>query len=153
MSNAVKRDIWNAWERSVGVMDYEPAAEEAVSEATPEFLEEPSSFSGGQQTHEKKPPQSVKGPTRDLRRRRRSRISSNAEIVQWNCVQVNPDIATIVDASSGGLLFMTDREYKVGAELLVRFPFPSASAPKQKGKVVRVEDMAGGQRRVAVRLD
>jgi hypothetical protein len=134
-------------------MDCEPAVEEAVSETTSEFLEKPSFLGAEHESRGKKPPQSVAGPTRDLRHRRRSRISSNAEIVQWNSVQVNPDVAGIVDASSGGLLFMTDREYKVGAELIVRFPFPSASAPKQKGTVVRVENMPGGQRRVAVRLD
>jgi hypothetical protein len=155
MSTAVKRDIWNAWDRSVGVMTYDAAVEDGVSESTSEFLEKPSPPSqGGENQSAKKAAQSVAGAaTHDLRRRRRSKISSNAQIVQWNCVVVNPEIVQIMDASSGGISFVSDRDYKVGTELLVRFPFPSATAPKQKATVVRVEELSEGQRRVAVRLD
>ena len=58
-----------------------------------------------------------------------------------------------VDHSSDGILFTTDREYRVGTELLVRYPFPSSSSPKQKGTVLRVEELPDGRRQVAVRLE
>jgi len=146
MSSAVKRDIWNAWDRSVGVIPYEPEMEEPGQQNTSEFLETPSDHDSG-------PARLDDRSKRDLRRRRRSRISSNAQIVQWSRVQVNPDVAAIVDASTAGILFVTSREYQPGEELLVRFPFPSSSSPKQKGRVVRVEELPQGQWRVAVRLE
>ena len=79
----------------------------------------------------------------DLRHSRRRPIRSNAEIVDWHSVQMSPDIAQVVDASSDGILFETEKQYRVGMELLVRFPYPSASSPKQVGKVVRVEEKSG----------
>jgi hypothetical protein len=147
MSNAVKRDIWNAWDRSVGAMSYDPAMEEPARENTSEFLGTPC---GSEGEAKQKVPSTV---ARELRRRKRSKISSRAQIVQWNRVQVNPEIVQILDASSAGILFATEGEYRTGEELLVRFPFPSATAPKQKGTVVRVEELPDGRRRVAARLE
>ena len=146
MSSVVKSDIWNARDRSLGEMDYEAGMEEPARQSTSEFLEE---LSVSQVPTRKSRFEDVG----DLRRRRRSRISSSAEIVQWNCVQIKPEIAKLVDASSDGILFTTDREYRVGTELLVRYPFPSSSSPKQKGTVVRVEELPDGRRQVAVRLE
>jgi len=88
----------------------------------------------------------------EQRRRRRYRINSGVEIIRWD-VHVEPEVAKLVDASSGGILFNTEREYRVGMELLVRFPCPPSTSPKQKGRVVRIEELPEGQRRVAVRFE
>jgi hypothetical protein len=88
----------------------------------------------------------------DLRHSRRRPIRTNAEIVDWHCLQVMPDIAAVVDASPDGILFQSEREYRLGMELLVRFPYPCASSPKQRGRVVRVTEQPEGSRRVAVRF-
>jgi hypothetical protein len=42
-----------------------------------------------------------------------------------------------VDASVDGILFATVRDYAVGTQLLVRYPYPSSTSPKQMGSVVK----------------
>jgi hypothetical protein len=121
----MKRDVGDAWES--------PAAISYAAE-------------------DKTPAPVVKRRASDLRHRRRRPISSNAEIVDWHSVQVRPDVVPVVDASPDGILFQSDREYRVGMELLVRFPFPCASSPKQAAKVVRVEEQPDGSSRVALRF-
>lgn len=133
MSTTVKPDLWDLWERAQAP---EPEAP-AMQETTPESVTVPSEDIASH--HE-------------LRLSRRHPIHSNAEIVDWHCVQVKPDVAPVMDASSDGILFSTEREYRVGMELLVRFPFPCTSSPKQRGTVVRVAEQPDGSHRVAVRF-
>ena len=87
----------------------------------------------------------------DKRRSRRRQIPASAQVVQWDSPNAVPEIAKLVDVSSDGILFETDREYRVGMKLFVRFPLPTS--PKQAGTVVRVEELPDGHRRVAVRLE
>ena len=135
MSTVMKPDIWDSWA-------YGPGAEEPT-EQEPTFRPDPGK---GTVLTENKWSQS------DSRHSRRRPIRSNAEIVDWHCVQVRPDITRVVDASPDGILFESDRKYRMGMELLVRFPFPCASSPKQRGTVVRIEEQPDGNSRVAVRF-
>ena len=91
-----------------------------------------------------------KGDGSDKRRRRRRPIPASVQVVR-DCVNV-PEIAELVNASTDGILFTTDREYRLGMEVFTRYPFPSATSPKQIGVVVRVEELPDGHRRVAVRF-
>ena len=115
-------DLWSLWEKS------QAPSPEPEKQATQEVPSKP---------------EAEETTRHELRRSRRRPIRSNAEIVDWHSVQVSPDIAHVVDASSDGILIDTEREYRVGMELLVRFPYPSASSPKQVGKVVRAEEKSG----------
>jgi len=128
MSTAMKTDIWDSWAYTNQGEEPSPAAEKEQSGPV------------------------VKEGLGDLRHSRRRQIRSNAEIVDWHCIQVKPDVAPVVDASPDGLLFQSSREYRPGMELLVRFPFPCASSPKQRGVVVRVDAQPDGNSRVAVRF-
>ena len=141
MNTAMKPDVWNAWDRSLGVITCEPSAEDISSESA----EAPPVY----EVAKKKSRFEDCG---DLRHSRRRQIRSNAEIVDWHCVQVKPDVTTVVDASPDGILFQSERKYRVGMELLVRFPFPCSSSPKQKGRVVRIDEQPDGSSRVAVQF-
>lgn len=102
---------------------------------------------------EKKAPVSVMERFgRDRRRRRRFEMKSNVRVLQWNKAYADPDIASLEDANAGGILFTTEQDYPVGAELLVKFPYPGSNSPQQKGRVVRVKTLPDGRRRVAVTL-
>ena len=86
----------------------------------------------------------------DKRRRRRFRIETSAQITWSDFSVVGPEIATITDASSAGVLFTTNRDYPIGTTLQVTYPYPNSNSPKQEGDVVRVENLPDGRRRVAV---
>jgi len=88
--------------------------------------------------------------TTDLRRRRRIRIETPAEIMRLDGADAGAEITTITDASSSGVLFTTNRGYSVGTKLLIKYPYPNSSLPRQEGNVVRVERLPDGRRRVAV---
>lgn len=141
MSTAMKSDIWNAWDRSVGVVTCEPSAQEISSESA----EAPP-------VNEVAKKRSRFEDCGDLRHSRRRTIRSSAEIVDWHSVQVKPDITAVVDASLDGILFQSDHKYRMGMELLVRFPYPCSSSPKQRGRVVRIDEQPDGSSRVAVKF-
>ena len=84
------------------------------------------------------------------RRGRRFQIESPAQVKRLNVATVEPDVTTVTETSSSGVLFITDRDYAVGTELQIEYPFPSSSSAKKGGKVVRVEKLSDGRRRVAV---
>jgi hypothetical protein len=88
--------------------------------------------------------------TATTRRRLRIRMETPAEVIRLDGEGPGADITTITDASSSGVLFTTNRVYSVGTTLLVRYPYPDSSLPRQQGKVVRVEMLPDGRRRVAV---
>ena len=147
MSTDMKTEIWDVWGQSKVVIAHEPAAAEPSRQNTSEFLKEPSSA-----VENERSATVVKESLGDLRHSRRRPIRSNAEIVDWHCVQVKPDVTTVVDASPDGILFQSDRKYRAGMELLVRFPFPCASSPKQRGTVVRIDEQLDGNSHVAVKF-
>lgn len=127
--SATKPDLWSLWEKVQAAVACAPSPEAAT---TQEAIPEPAGSSAEESARH-----------HELRRSRRRQIRSNAEVIDWHSVQVSPDIARVVDASSDGILLETEREYRLGMELFVRFPYPSASSPKQCGKVVRVEEKSG----------
>jgi len=88
----------------------------------------------------------------DRRSRRRVRIAATAEITRPDGGGSGPDITTISDASSSGVVFTTNRSYSIGTKLLVKYPYPSSSLPRQVGNVVRVERLPYGLWRVAVQF-
>jgi hypothetical protein len=143
MSTAMKPNLWDMWERSQAALAHESANGGHARHNTSEFPKEPSSAWNKEQSTT---------AIKNLRHSRRRQIRSNAEVVDWHCVQVKPDVTQVVDASSDGILFQSDREYRVGMEVFVRFPFPCASSPKQRGSVVRVEEQPDGNSRVAVQF-
>ena len=63
-----------------------------------------------------------------------------------------PDTANVVNASRGGIYFITDREYRVGMEVLVAYPFTGYDDVEQEGYVVRVEEQSDGRRGVAIAI-
>ena len=89
---------------------------------------------------------------RDRRRRRRFDMQTNVRVLQWDKAYADPDIASLEDATAGGILFTTDQDYPVGTPLLVKFPYPGHNSLQQKGHVVRVKMLPDGRRRVAVTL-
>jgi hypothetical protein len=64
----------------------------------------------------------------------------------------DPDSAPLVDASRSGLRFFTNRLYWVGADVAVAFPSLDSSPLQQDGRVVRLEELPTGGRRVSVVL-
>ena len=66
------------------------------------------------------------------------------------------EVCTTVDASRDGVLFTSlRRSYQLGQQLAVAFPYtpgPAAINGEQKAEVVRVTDLPGGHRAVALRL-
>lgn len=105
----------------------------------------------------------TKLPTRSLsrserRHRRRAPIAALLRVRGLNVTDSeNPDeISTTVDVSRIGLLFFSrNSSYKPGMELAVTFPYsntPTAIHAEQHGRVVRVCEMSGGLRAVAISL-
>jgi hypothetical protein len=88
----------------------------------------------------------------DRRSHRRIRIAATAEVTRTDRGSSGPDITTISDASSSGVVFTTNRSYSIGTKLLVKYPYPSSSLPRQAGNVVRVERLPYGLWRVAVQF-
>ncbi|MBI4460159.1 MAG: response regulator [Acidobacteria bacterium] len=89
------------------------------------------------------------------RRDRRISIRTRVRVRRKKFAVGGPDIAPLLDASRKGVLFLTEREYWVGTEVLVAFPYPdpNTSNPlEQEGIVVRVEERKDGLWRIAVAL-
>ena len=91
-----------------------------------------------------------RGIMAEQRKRHRFHIKASAQVTRLDSAVADPEIAPLVDASPDGVLFATDREYPVGTRVLVKFPYPSATSPKQTGSVVRVDALPDGSRHVAI---
>lgn len=96
-------------------------------------------------------------PEKDRRRRRRALISAPVCVRGINVTQNEAkEIATTIDVSRGGILFTTRAStFYRGMQLAVTFPFcdaPGAIQAEQLGRVVRVHDLPGGRRAVAVSI-
>lgn len=135
------------WGRSVAVFAGDPMGQSPTNHKTTEFAGDPSVNQVPEPVSQKF---ENKGDGSDKRRRRRRPIPTSVQVFR-DCINA-PETAELVDASTDGILFTTDREYRVGMELIARYPFPSATSPKQVGIVVRVEKLPDGHRRVAVRF-
>lgn len=94
----------------------------------------------------------------ERRHRRRAPISALLRVRGLNVTDAdNPDeVSTTIDVSRIGLLFLTRQgSYVPGMDLAVTFPYsktPTAIHAEQSGRVVRVVEMSGGVRAVAISL-
>ena len=86
------------------------------------------------------------------RRHRRVAISANVRVRRKKWEVAGPDTATVVNASRGGIFFVTDREYRVGMEVFAAYPYTGYDDVEQDGYVVRVEEMPDGHRGVAIAI-
>jgi len=146
MSTAIKPDLWDAWERATAAIAHARTTAEPAKQNPSELLKEPAPAEKDGFA------QVAQESSSNLRHSRRRQIRSKAEVVDWHSVQITPDVAAVVDASLDGILFQSERKYRMGMELLVRFPFPCASSPKQRATVVRIDEQPNGSSQVAVRF-
>jgi diguanylate cyclase (GGDEF)-like protein len=86
------------------------------------------------------------------RRNRRIAISAPARVRRKKWEVAPPDNASVVNASRGGIFFITDREYRVGMEVFVAYPYTGFDDVEQDGYVVRVEEKGDGKRGVAIAI-
>jgi diguanylate cyclase (GGDEF)-like protein len=77
-------------------------------------------------------------------------MNENIRVHHKGWEKLGPDQAVVVNASRGGIFFMTDREYRVGMDVVVSYP--GSDGMEGKGYVLRVEEMPDGRRGVAVAL-
>jgi diguanylate cyclase (GGDEF)-like protein len=105
-----------------------------------------------------RPVRQVEGESRpawdgvNRRRHRRVAINASARVRRKKWEVAGPDTASVVNASRGGIFFVSDREYRVGMEVLVAYPFTGYDDVEQDGYVVRVEEQADGKRGVAIAI-
>ena len=93
---------------------------------------------------------SKKGP--EHRRHRRLAMKANLRVQKKRCATGGPEITVVGNASKHGVYFVTDRQYGVGTEVLVSFPYSGPGDLEQEGYVVRVDERSDGRRGVAVAL-
>jgi diguanylate cyclase (GGDEF)-like protein len=86
------------------------------------------------------------------RRHRRVAINANVRVRRKKWEVAGPDTATVVNASRGGIFFVTDREYRVGMEVFAAYPYTGYDDVEQDGYVVRVQEMPDGRRGVAIAI-
>ncbi|MBI4458779.1 MAG: diguanylate cyclase [Acidobacteria bacterium] len=82
---------------------------------------------------------------------RRYAIRAQVRVRQKKRAVGSADIGAVINASKDGVLFMSDRTYHLGMEVLVAFPYTGYNDLEQEGCVVRVEKHPEGGR-VAVAL-
>ncbi len=86
------------------------------------------------------------------RHNRRVKIETRVKVRRKKWEVGEPDVAMVSNASRGGLYFVSDREYRVGMELLVTYPYTGYDDVEEDAYVVRVEIMSEGKRGVALAL-
>lgn len=84
-------------------------------------------------------------------RRRRLRVALNTKVRVRLKKEFGdgPDIAQLLDASSTGLAFASARQYFLGTELLVTYPYPGDLGLTETARVVRIHKLREGLWRVA----
>ncbi|MBI3896088.1 MAG: response regulator [Acidobacteria bacterium] len=87
------------------------------------------------------------------RQNRRLIIKADVRVRQKKWEASGPDTASLVGISRRGVRFYTNRQYWIGAEVLVTYPVTDPNALEQQGKVIRIEELRDGWRRVAVALN
>ncbi len=89
-----------------------------------------------------------------VNRRRDRRVNINAQVrvrrKKWEIT--TPDMAVVVNASRNGLMFASEREYRVGMELLVAYPYTGYDDVEQDAYVMRVEKVDEKHYGIAVAL-
>ena len=70
-----------------------------------------------------------------VNRRRQRRVAINAKVrvrrKKWEVA--GPDTTNVVNASRGGIFFVSDREYRVGMEVFVAYPYTGYDDVEQDG--------------------
>ncbi len=90
-------------------------------------------------------------PSVEKRRKKRTALKASVRIRRKKFDPGEPDIATTVNFSQTGLLFITDQNYRPGTDVWVVFPYSKGvEVAEQDGYVVRVEKREGGKQAVAV---
>ncbi len=101
------------------------------------------------------PPVSIEpAPEPGVNRRGHHRIAlkANVRVRRKKWAVGGPDIRAVINASKEGVFFLTDREYRIGMEVIVAFPYTGYNDVEQEGFVVRVDQRPDGQRGVALAL-
>ncbi|OFV99933.1 MAG: hypothetical protein A3F68_10230 [Acidobacteria bacterium RIFCSPLOWO2_12_FULL_54_10] len=86
------------------------------------------------------------------RRHRRITVKGNVRVRRKKWAVGGPDVCPVINASRNGVLFSSEREYRVGMEMHVAFPYTGYSDIEQDGFVVRVGQPIEGKREVALAL-
>jgi len=136
-----------------------------ASEATWDFIEErrlPYVLKPFSITHLRRQVKEVLGerpqPARQVkqgvegRRHRRISIKASVRIREKRWATRDPEIAAVVNASKEGLYFLTDRQYRVGTDVMLCFPYTGISDIEQEGIVVRVEERPDNRWGVAIAM-
>ncbi len=95
-------------------------------------------------------PQEKKGA--EGRRHHRIAMKASVRVRKKKWATGGPEITAVGNASKEGVYFLTDRQYRIGTEVLVSFPYTGANDVDQEGYVVRVDERADGRRGVAIAL-
>ncbi len=87
-------------------------------------------------------------------RRRHHRIAMKAAVRVRNkrWAGGGPETIAVGNACKEGVYFITDRQYRIGTEVLACFPYTGSNDLEQPGCVVRVEEHRGGRWGVAIAL-
>ena len=136
-----------------------------ASEATWEFIEErhlPYVLKpfGARELHQKlrelvgEPffaPSSPEKPS-NQRRHRRIVVKAAIQVRKKRWATRGPEITAVSNVSKEGVYFVTNRQYRVGTEVQVSFPYTGPQDIEQEGYVVRVDERRGGRWGVAIAL-
>ncbi len=84
------------------------------------------------------------------RRHRRIAMKAMLRVRKKKWATGGPEIASVTNASKEGIYYLTERQYRIGTDVLVSFPFTGANDPEQEGVVVRVDERSENRRGVAI---
>jgi diguanylate cyclase (GGDEF)-like protein len=88
----------------------------------------------------------------ERRLHRRVAIETKARVRRKKWAVGEPDIANVVNASRGGVYILSDREYRVGMDVLVAYPFTGYDDVEEDGYVVRIDNEPDGKCGVAIAI-
>ena len=100
-------------------------------------------------------PDAAQSPWDGVERRgsRRFHIKAKGKVRRKKWAAGQPDVLTAANASREGILFISGREYRVGTEVWVAFPYTGREDDiEQEGFVVRVEELPQGRWGVAIAI-
>ncbi len=86
----------------------------------------------------------------EARRHRRIAMKASVGVRRKKWATGGPEITAVSNASKEGVYFLTERQYRLGTEVLVSFPYTGPSDVEQEGVVVRVDERSEGRRGVAI---
>ena len=99
---------------------------------------------------EKRKAEAKKGP--EQRRHRRLSMRANLRVRKKKWAAGGPEITVVGNVSKDGLYSLTGRQYSVGTDVLVSFPYTGQGDIDQEGCVVRVDERSDGRRGGAIAL-